>query len=1207
MLFEIFKFEIKYRAKRPETYLYFIIVLLFAVVAVDFIFHGEELAPLKRNSPYVIARVMGIVSALFMIISSMIMGVPVLRDFEHQMESLLFVNPIKKRDYLLGRFIGSFVVLVGIYCALPLGMMLGDLLFWKESSSLPFHVWAYLQPFVFLILPTLFFGGSIFFVSGALSRKLIVVYTQGFFFLLVYMFAISLAIGADDLFYTALVEPFTFQTLRIATHEWSIEARQTELIVVEGVLLYNRLIWSGIGLVALLIGFNRFQFSTVRARKSGKAQAYMEDERSDQASDSLVLPNPTQRFDPWAQLRQLLHHSIFGFMSVVREVPFWAIVLCGMGTLVLNSFNLGTVHGVNSYPTTFILVGELFELTVLFFLSIIIFYSGELIWKERELKMSGVYDALPMSDFVSFAGKFIGLMMVCALLILTLILAGMIFQSVNGYFKYELDVYLTGFFVEIFPFLFLLSVLSFFFQALINHKFLSHLVVLIFPVVITLPLKLLGWDHSLYSFGGSGLSTYSDMNGYGHSIEGFVWSKVYWISFSIVLLVLASVFIVRGIETSWRTRWHQSKSRMTSSYVRSLSLIMGIFILTGGYIFFNTNILNTYSTSASKIAYRADYEKTLKPLTELRQPTIAEVKMELELYPAARDFTVEGSYLLVNHSNSSIEQIHIQKYPDDQMNINYLEFDRPVNSDFTYDNYGYLIYHLENMLAPGDSILMSFKQTYNTAGFTEGSTSIVVNNGTFLENLHFPTLGYQYDIELDDESDRRTLGLPPSTGLADRMANSTKSNNALSNSDNQIKFEMIISTDSSQTAVTSGQLLDQWIDGSRSFFHYKMNKPMSNFYSVLSAEYQSISDRWSEPTLDNSVDLEIYYHKGHENNLGRMMKGMKSALSYYSENFAPYPYEQLRIVESPIYKNRAQSFPGMISFSEGVGFILDINDEADVDMAFYIAAHEVAHQWWGHLIHPAKVKGMDMLSESLAQYSALMVLKNEYPEEKVYQLLNQQANKYLKRRTSEKSLERPLIEVDSNQEYIYYSKGLVSLFTLHDFISEDSVNSALSSFIKDWNSFDGAIKSTTDNYPTAADLMPYLRHVTPDSLQHVVDGLFETVTLYELEGLEAEVMDQQGDSFEIGVSLDLQKQVIDSVGTLVPALVNDWIEIAVFAKDIEGEAQIIYLKKHLLTSNKVELSITVDQPPYRVRIDPFNKMMIKNAKKNEVRPKVLLN
>ena len=180
MWYEIFKFELKYRLKRPETYVFFGFLFLFSMVGVDFIFQGVELGLMKKNAPLVIAKTMGAITGIFMIMVSMIMGVPVLRDYQYDTEALLFVNPITKRDYLLGRFLGSFTILLFIFSGLFLGLMLGSQMPWHNAGDmLAFNALSYLQSFVVVVLPNLFFGACTFFVTGMLSKKLLVVYTQG--------------------------------------------------------------------------------------------------------------------------------------------------------------------------------------------------------------------------------------------------------------------------------------------------------------------------------------------------------------------------------------------------------------------------------------------------------------------------------------------------------------------------------------------------------------------------------------------------------------------------------------------------------------------------------------------------------------------------------------------------------------------------------------------------------------------------------------------------------------------------------------------------------------------------------------------------------------------------------------------------------------------------------------------------------------------
>jgi len=263
MWYEIFKFEIQYRARRVDTYLFFAVLFLFSLVSFNFIFEGQNIGLVNENAPFLIARIMAIVSGIFMVLTSMIMGVPILRDFEYKMESLLFVNPIKKWDYLFGRFLGSFVILVFVFSAVIWGIMIGELMPWRDSENLlPIDFWNYLQPFLTLVVPTLFFSGCIFFVSGALSRNLIVVYTQGVLFFVVFIFSQTI----ENPFIAALLEPFSFAAVAEVVKSWSLAERNSLVVHLQGVLLYNRLFWVTLGILTLGIGYRAFNFNVVKDR-----------------------------------------------------------------------------------------------------------------------------------------------------------------------------------------------------------------------------------------------------------------------------------------------------------------------------------------------------------------------------------------------------------------------------------------------------------------------------------------------------------------------------------------------------------------------------------------------------------------------------------------------------------------------------------------------------------------------------------------------------------------------------------------------------------------------------------------------------------------------------------------------------------------------------------------------------------------------------
>jgi len=1091
MCYEIFKFEIRYRLKRADTYIFFAFLLLFSIVGVDFIFQGVDNGGIKMNAPLVIAKTMGAITGLFMILASMIMGVPILRDFEYNIASIMYTNPIKKRDYLFGRFLGSFAILLFVFSGVLIGMIIGEFMPWhKPTDHHPFYFYNYLKPFITVTLPTLFFGASLFFVSGSLSRKLVVVYTQGIILFVIFM--LTKAITND--FAQAIFDPFSLTTLTSITESWTVAERDVQAIPFSGVLLYNKLFWVLSGIAILFFGYKKFSFSVVKDKRRIKKKSQSLEIESNEESNTEIPEFKTAHGlrSKWNELR---HFSWFYFVSICKQPSFWAIVICGMIIILINSVNLGTVYDVDSYPATYFIVEELQETSMYFFLIILVFYSGELIWKERSVDLNLIYDATSMSNFLNLAGKFIGLIGIYIVLMISLIFSGILFQTMNGYYNYEFQVYFNGFFLEILPFLILYTFIAFFVQVLTNNKFIGIFIVLVLFILITV-FGALGYDHALYLFGGGSLGTYSNMNGYGHFVMPFLIIKSYWLSFGILLLIAASIVSVRGTETNLIKRIKASKYRMSNSIMKLGTSTGIIFMILGGYIFYNTNILNTYWTNTEETEFRVAYEKTLKKFEYFPQPKIVDVNLKVDLYPKSRDYKVEGYYILKNTSDSLISEVHIQKKIESDVILNSVIFEGGAKEDKSYKTYDYSIFKLDQVLLPGDSIKMNFKQTYTTNGFesSSGSTTIV-NNGTFFNNKNFPTLGYNIKYELKDSDIRADYNLPTRADKAGRE-DSKELLNARSGSDSDgINFEMVIGTSEDQTAIAPGTLLKNWTKNHRNYFHYKMENEMIDFYSIVSGEYEVKKDTWTSnmDSLAKPVDLEIYYSTGHDYNVDRMMTAMKASFEYFSTNFSSYQYQQMRIMEFPRYAGFAQSYPGTVPFSEAIGFVLDIDDKEDVDMAFYVTAHELAHQWFGMQVEAANVQGQLMILETLSQYAALMVLKQQYPEEKVQQFLDLQKDKYIEGQRRESGKE-PSLALVENQKYIYYAKGAINMYEFQKQIGEGRVNLALKRFINDWNTKDGKLKMVTDRYATTEDLLGYFRDITPESLQHIINDLFEGAT-----------------------------------------------------------------------------------------------------------------
>lgn len=1190
-MLEVIRFELKYRLKRPATYIYFglLLVIAFLAVTTDAVRAGGSGGKLMENAPSVIMLVMLFCMFLGTFIASAIMGVPVLRDFEHSTASMLFTTPLKKTQYLAGRFLGSFIILVLVTSGILWGMMLGHAIPWPwmdQEKLMAFNAYHYLHPFLVFALPNLFFFGAIFFAGGTLGKRMVVVYAQAVILFMGYLIAQQFLSELDNRNTAALLDPFGFGANVVTTQYWTVAEQNSMVIPFDGVVLYNRLIWFVVGILSLILTFFRFSFNMAGTAKKGKKELK---EEINASNSSMEIPKAKLNYGFGASLVQIRKLSWFYFRWIVKQLPFQFIALAGVIFIfiVALSSNSGG-YDINTYTTTSNMLSVIGVFNV-FFIILIVFYSGELIWKERDTKINLIYDALPFKDVVGLVGKYFGFVMVHMLILLVLIICGALIQVIQGYPKIELDLYFKSLFTDTLLLMALYTFLGFFIQVVVNQKFLGFVLMIIFYISFIV-LDELGIEHNMFYFASANLGTYSEMNAFGHFVTPFSWFNIYWVGLSMFLFGISIMFSVRGTDAILKNRLKVGKTRFGRSLLIFLMASLSLFIFSGAYIYYNTNVQNEYTNSKDREATQARYEKELKQYEFMNQPKVTETNVKVDIYPKDRNFTAEGYYILKNKKAAPITEIHIQDGGDFQFKTT-LDFGEMATLKERKEDFKYNIFELKTPLDSGAEIRMNFKVDFITQGFQESGTNTrVVYNGTFFDNSYFPSIGYNSGFELGDDDDRKDNDLEEKERMMKRDDPRGLSQSLFGDDADKIKFEIVVSTDSSQIAIAPGYLQKKWYEGDRVFYNYKMDTPMVDFYSIVSADYQVMRDVWKAPsdTLDD-VNLEIYYHKGHEYNLDRMMRGMKKSLDYYTANFSPYQFRQLRIMEFPRYSSFAQSFANTVPFSEAIGFIQKI-EEDDVDLPFYVTAHEVAHQWWGHQVTEAGVRGNAMLSETMSQYSALMVMKQEVSEEIIQKYLKHELNSYLFGRTFERKKEMPLELVES-QGYIHYRKGSVIMYALQDYITEDSVNMALKRFNKEWAFKEGI-------YPTSKDLLGYFRAVTPDSLQYIIEDMFETITLFENKTTLATYTMNADSTYTVNLEIDAVKYRADSLGNENKIQPRDYIDLGVYTLDDEGEDKLIYLKKHLIDDKVKTFTITVDEQPSKAGIDPIYKLIDRNPEDN---------
>jgi len=819
-------------------------------------------------------------------------------------------------------------------------------------------------------------------------------------------------------------------------------------------------------------------------------------------------------------------------------------------------------------------------------LVIIAFYAGELVWRERESRLDQIADALPTPTWLPLVAKLIALMLIPVLLQAVLMLCGMAIQLAQGFTRFDIPVYLQALFVIDLPSYWLLCALAIAVHSVVNHKYVGHFVMVVYYVVVSFSGPL-GLEHNLYKFGAVPNAIYSDMNGWGHFLPR-VWAfQAYWAAASVVLIVVAHLMWTRGTLSGWRERWRSANARLTGPALALGAVGLAGFVALGGFIFYNTNVLNRYESAYGRQQQQADYERKYKALlTAEPQPKITDVKLDVALYPREQRARARGSYVLQNKTAAPVTTLNLQFFLAEQLDVHRLEIGVPAQLVEDNKALGLRRYKLAQPLAPGATTTLAFDVEQATHGFTnEGSNTAVVYNGSFVNGrLMQPLIGYQEHLEIERDQDRRKFGLAPKERMPDRDDAKGLQFNPLSHEADWVSFEITLSTEPDQIAIAPGYLQREWTEGGRRFFHYKMDAPILNFYAVQSARYAVRKDQW------NDVAIEVYYQPGHEYNLAAMIDAVKASLDYDSKNFGPFQYRQFRIVEFPRYERFAQSFPNTIPYSEEIGFIARVrpDDDKDIDYPFYVTAHEAGHQWWGHQVVGADVQGGTMLIESFAQYSALMVLKHRLGPEKMRRFLRYELDRYLGGRGFEQKKELPLARVE-NQPYIHYAKGSLVMYALADYIGEDKLNQAIRQF-RDANAFKGP------PYPNTTQFLAAVRQVTPPEMQYLIDDMFERIVIYDNRAVSANAKALPGGRYEVTVSVVAKKRVADELGREQDAPLADLIDIGVV--DEHGNA--LALQRQRVDKEAMSFTMVVDKKPVKAGIDPLNKLIDRRPDDNAV-------
>lgn len=1171
---EIFRFELAYQLHRPWVWLMFVVILV-----VSFLMTRQDALTdalyddFFVNAPFSIAVTTVVGGLLWLVVAPVIAGEAAARDAATRMDPLVYTARISKADYLGGRFLAAFALNAALLLAVQLGMMLAIYSPGVNAQLIgPFRPAAYLTAYLFLSLPNAFFATALQFALALRSGRAMVSYLGSLFIVFMGFFVASLLLFRRGL--GTLLDPVGIRfVVEDIAHLWTTIEKNRRLLAFEGIVLQNRLVWLGIAVAVLAATFAGFRFAhrTGRSWRMPWLRRRVEITHAPEparitASAPVAVPHPPRSFGFTAHARQALAIAWASFRSIAKSWAgagfFVVIPLLTIPVLLDQMVSMGTplvpVTGQILEELTGPVTSELSRWVIVPLLCV--FFAGELVWRERDAAVDEIADAAPIRDWVPLAGKLLGLGLVLATFMAFQMTAGIVSQSILGHRDFDIPLYVTVLFGFQLPEYLLFAVLALLVHVIVGQKYIGHLAaIVVYSVIVLAPM--FGIEHNLLIYGAGPWLTFTEMRGLGPFVAPWLWFKLYWAAWALLLGVGARLLWVRGRESGLRVRLRLARQRLTGATARTAAAAIVLILALGGFVFYNTNVLNEYVTELDIARRKAEYERRYGRYARIAQPQVSAASLNVDIHPRRREVDIRGSYRLVNRSDVAIDSIHVATPLT--VETRRVAFDRPSTRTLLDDDLGHRIYTLERPLAPGESMRLDFEVHVVRRGFREDGADVsIVPNGTWFTQHWFPAIGYQASRELLLPTDRREQGLP-----ARRVIPSLHDVEARRGRGPGIELEAILSTDADQTAVAPGDLRRTWTQDGRRYFHYATGGPIGSEWAFASARYALHESRWRD------VIIRIFHHPEHATHPARMARSIQASLDYLSAQIGPYPYDHITVLEVPGDGIGMHADAGMLTHGEGIT-LMNVKDARSFDLPFAIMAHEMAHQW---AVPIAPVEGAPVVSEGVATYYAMKVVEHSRGPAQLrrYMIFLRQPYPIAPIRRGE-----PLLR--GLDPWMSYRKGPFALYAVSESIGAERVNAALRRLYEQHQPQEAPLATTLDLYRE-------LKAVTPRAMQSLLHDLFEVNTFWQLRTERVRAMSASAGTWQVTLDVEARKVVVDEEGVETELPMNEPVEIGVFDLTEEGTVNVsdpLHLAKHDIRSGHQTITVTVSRKPVLAGVDP---------------------
>ncbi|WOD43571.1 M1 family aminopeptidase [Hwangdonia lutea] len=939
---------------------------------------------------------------------------------------------------------------------LILGFVIGQNSRTGDEMQMGLNVWHYLYPLlVFGLLNALFVCSFLFFIAYTTQKKLLVVIGG----LLLYVLYMVLLVFSNSPFMSgsmpqsieaqqisAMLDPFGLSAYFFEARSFSVTQKNDVIVPLTNIFLLNRGVFLFISGFFLWSSYRLFTFSR---KQSYKAKKKVKDNVVNSIRNLKSIKTTKLNFGSIMDFKSALSFTKLDVIYLFKSVVIAAVSLLlifYIGMEMYADIDKG-IRLPEKYATSGLLATSISSNFLLVGLMILAYFVNDLYWRSHASNFSLIEKSIFFSKS-KMTGHFMSASILVSFFTTLLIIEALVFQFSYGYYSIDWNAYLGVFIFNSGP-LILFSAFLLLINDTINNRYASLGVSTVSVFALASPLSNYIFSYPLLHIFSGYNGIYSDFNGYGIYLLAFSQRLLFGIGL-IALLWLINDFV--------KTKTFNRKKTLLAFAFLILGITSGIFFLNG-YM----------PNNKEKLALEAvNYEKVFKKYETIPHPTITDVTTQINLYPSKNAYEISGDYVIKNNTNEPISSVLINFHPDLKIESALFKsgWDKLQIEEYVTE------VNLNKPLQPNEVASLTFYLSYKWFAVNgHQSFNAIVNNGSFMRvSNYYPTFGYQSDREIDDAEKRTEFNLGKASELKALESPEVFKKDF-------INLEMTISTEKTQTALGTGDLIQQWSENNRNYYEYSAENIPFRF-ALSSAEYEHKSIQ------HNEIAINVYYDKKHFENIEHLINNAKITLDYCIENFGEYPFKTINFVEISAFTSgfAATAYPSTVFMTEDMIFHTNLEGDKKQDVINELAGHELSHLWWGNTqINPDYREGATMLTETLAMYTEMMLYKKMYGKEKMIERLKIHEQIY----DTEKGLydNQPLYKVKPGYAHISYSKGAIAMVKFSELIGEDKVNEALQDFL---------LHHKYPKKPTTLDLLEEFYKVAPnDSIISEIDNLFK--------------------------------------------------------------------------------------------------------------------